>query len=274
MTDMEKLRNAQLYIAKEIRRICEKHAIRYFLDAGSMLGAVRHQGFIPWDDDMDIGMLDADYQKFLLVAPGELGEDFFLDNYDTNPENGLVFTKVRLKGTKYIENKANANAVHNEIFVDIFPYYYISDDEQTRKIEGFAMAVLAQAILSKAGYRVWKGDAWTKRLKFIPTDILGALCSQKTLRRWVDRLYHKHTGTGRVGIHDGSCYRYWFVPATYFDSFIRVQFENVEFPIPERYDAYLSTIYGKDYMTPPPPEKRITHQIQLLDLGRFAEGIR
>ena len=69
MTDSDKLRKAQLKIAKEIRRICEKHGICFFLDCGSMLGAVRHQGFIPWDDDMDIGVLDRDYQKFLRVAP-------------------------------------------------------------------------------------------------------------------------------------------------------------------------------------------------------------
>lgn len=269
MTDSDKLRKAQLKIAKEIRRICEKHGICFFLDCGSMLGAVRHQGFIPWDDDMDIGMLDGDYQKFLRVAPAELSEEFFLDNSATNPENGLVFSKIRLKGTRYIENKSNPQAVHSEIFVDIFPYYFISDRESARKLEGMAMAVLCQAILSKSGFKVWKGENRLKRLKFIPTDILGALVPMKTLRGWVDGLYHKHRDTGRVCIHSGSCYDYWFFPVELFDEMIEMPFEGILFPVPKRYDEFLRTAYGPDYMTPPPPEKRITHQIQLLDLGPF-----
>lgn len=81
--DVVKLRHAQLMIAREIKRICEKNNISYFLDSGSMLGAVRHNGFIPWDDDMDIGMCYDDYAKFVAIAPIELGEQFFLDNYET-----------------------------------------------------------------------------------------------------------------------------------------------------------------------------------------------
>ena len=269
MTDIDKLRKAQLDIAGEIKRICDKHGIRYFLDSGSMLGAVRHQGYIPWDDDMDVGMLDGDYQRFLQVAPGELSEAYFLDNYDTNPENGLVFSKIRLKGTRYIENKGNPNAVHSEIFVDIFPYYFISDNELTRRLEALQMKALTKGILSKAGYKVWKGDGWSKRLKFIPTDILGWLLPMKTLRGWVDWLYHRHKDTARVCIHAGSCYGYWFFPVEMFDELIEVPFEGRMFPIPKRYDEFLRRAYGTDYMTPPPPEKRVTHQIQLLDLGPY-----
>ena len=102
-----KLRRAQLMIAKEIKRICDLNNINYFLDSGSMLGAVRHSGFIPWDDDMDIGMCCDDYEKFISIAPKELDNRFFLDNYETNKSNPLVFSKVRLKGTTYIENIGN-----------------------------------------------------------------------------------------------------------------------------------------------------------------------
>jgi lipopolysaccharide cholinephosphotransferase len=262
------LRKAQLYIANEIKRICDLHQIKYFLDCGSMLGAIRHQGFIPWDDDMDIGMLKSEYNRFLEIAPSELGDDFFLDNYQTNPDNALVFSKVRLKGTKYIEAKGCEHSKHNEVFVDIFPYYFISDNERERKWEAVIMAGLSQAILSKSGHRIWKGEPFTKRLKCIPTDLIGACCSKKKMHEWINKLYYKHTETARVCIHAGSCYSYWFFPRTVFSEYINIQFEGNTFKIPKQYDTYLSTVYG-NYMEIPPENKRITHRILELDMGPY-----
>lgn len=264
----DQLRKAQLYIAKEIKRICEANDINYFLDCGSMLGAVRHQGFIPWDDDMDIGMRKEDYNRFLEIAQKELNHELFLDNYSTNPNNALVFTKVRLRGTRYIEAKGNADTVHNEIFVDVFPYYNISDDENKRKIEGILMSILSQAIMSKSGYKVWKGEKISKRIKFLPTDMLGKVLTKKAMHRWIDQLFNKNTDSKRVCIHSGSCYDYWFFPKEIFDEYIDTQFEETTFRIPRQYDIYLSTVYG-DYMTMPPIEKRITHNIETLDLGVY-----
>ena len=264
------LRKAQLYITDEIKRICEKHNIQYFLDCGTLIGAIRHKGFIPWDDDIDIGMLRKEYEKFINIAPMELKDEFFIDNYLTNPENALMFTKVRLKGTKYIEAKGNSDAKYNEIFVDVFPYYAISDDASERKREGLQMGVLAQAILSKAGCKVWKGEGTLKRLKFIPTDLIGKCCTKEFLRRKVNNLYNKHSETKLVCIHDGlkSSYLHWYIPKEYLLEFTEAQFEGLRFPIPKHYHEHLTIIYG-DYMTIPPVDKQITHMIQCLDLGNY-----
>ena len=264
--DIIKLRRAQLMIAKEIKRICEKFNINYFLDSGSMLGAVRHGGFIPWDDDMDIGMCYDDYAKFIDVASTELDEKFFLDNYETNTKNPYVFSKIRLKGTTYIESIGNENFEHNEIFVDVFPYYYISDNKVERKVEGIQMAFLAQAIMSKSGYKVWKGKGLKKRLKFLPTDIAGKVCTTHFLRERVSHLYSKHSNTKMMGIQAGSCYNYWFFPERVLRKTTKHIFEGAMFNIPEKYDYFLRVAYG-DYMKLPPESERVTHQIKRLDFG-------
>ena len=268
MNKREQLRKAQIYIANEVKRICNNHKINYFLDCGSMLGAVRHHGFIPWDDDMDIGMIRDDYIRFLKVASTDLRPDFFIDNYSTNEDNALVFSKIRLRGTKYIETKGNPNALHNEIFVDIFPYYYISDNDFIRKIEGGLMAILSQSIMSKSGYKVWLGDNVLKRLKFLPTDIIGKLLSKKRMHYFIDLLFWKHDETARLCIHSGSCYDYWFFPKKVLTELIEVDFEGELFMIPKHYEEYLSTVYG-DFMTPPPQDRQINHLIQHLDLGNY-----
>lgn len=265
-----KLRKAQLMIAKEVKRICEKYNIKYFLDAGSMLGAVRHGGFIPWDDDLDIGMLKSDYERFLEVAQEELGDAYFVDNYTTNEENPLVFTKIRLVGTKYIENKANNAAKHQEIFVDIFPYYHISDDSNVRKREAFVMRLLIQMLLIKGEYKVWKGESKFKVLKFLPIRILAIFFKKQYLKLKIESLYNRYNETEYVCVHDGTSYSYWHIPKYIFYNFVDTKFENEIFRIPKEYDKFLKIAYG-NYMVLPPEQKRITHQIIRLDMGKYLE---
>ena len=102
--------------------ICRKENISYSLHGGTLLGAVRENGFIPWDDDMDIGMLRADYEKFLNVAKEKLNKKYFLQTWDTDEKFALPFAKIRLNGTKYIEHNSKNVDIHNGIYIDIFPY--------------------------------------------------------------------------------------------------------------------------------------------------------
>ena len=84
--------------------ICEKYHLRYFVAFGTLLGTVRHKGFIPWDDDIDVGMPREDYERFLQIAQKECGEEYFLQTVDTDPEYHLYFAKLRMNRTRFVEN--------------------------------------------------------------------------------------------------------------------------------------------------------------------------
>ena len=113
----------QLSILEEMDRICQKHHLTYWLDGGTLLGAVRHGGFIPWDDDIDIGMPLADMQKFIEVAPDELSEGLFLQTPQSDPSSKEPIIKVRDLNSLYVEFGDNFNADYQKgLFVDIFPF--------------------------------------------------------------------------------------------------------------------------------------------------------
>lgn len=261
------LKKAQLKIAKEIKRICDKHNINYFLDAGSLLGAIRHQGFIPWDDDMDIGMLDKDYEKFIKIAPQELGEEFFLDNYELDKDCNIVFSKVRLKNTLFREKLGPTNAKHKEIFVDIFSYFPRPENKFKRNIQSTKLRILSQVFMAQSGFKLWENKSGIYKLKYVPIILLSKTSKKDKTYQKINKICKECKDTRIIGVHDGMTYHYWFYDRKYLDNFTQAKFENEYFKIPEKYHEILSIVYGDDYMELPPQEKRVNHEILELDLG-------
>lgn len=260
---LRKVQLVQLEIAKEVRRVCQENGIRYFLCCGTLIGAIRHKGFIPWDDDLDFGMLREEYEKFCRVAPQALGEDYYFQNWYTEPNCALPFGKVMKRHTLYLESKKTGNLQENGIYIDIFPFDYIPDDMNARMAHTNRLMQLFRTKLMKCGYRPWmECDKinWKKRIGYLFYQGKAMFADSGELTRRFDALAKAPGKTGVLTRQDGISNRE-FYNAEWFSEFIEVPFEDDQFVIPKAYDAILAAQYG-DYMQPPPENERENrHQI-------------
>lgn len=133
MDEKHRLQGVILIIAREIDRICRDNNIKYFMDGGTQLGAVRHNGFIPWDDDFDIGMRRSEFERFVDVCRISLdSKQFYLETVE-DEGYGFSFAKIHLNNTEIVEDFSKNAKAHHGIFVDIFPYDNIPDASLNRK---------------------------------------------------------------------------------------------------------------------------------------------
>src|SRR5690554_5979187 len=144
---LAKVHKVQLEIANEVKRICEKNNIKYFMIAGTLLGAVRHRGFIPWDDDLDIGMLRNDYKRFIELAAKELNDTYYLETWYTSSGYGMPFAKIRKNDTRYIEKSSKDVKCHPGIFIDIFPFDNVPNNKVLRLINEYWLKFYQYLIL-------------------------------------------------------------------------------------------------------------------------------
>ena len=121
---IKRIQSREMELFRAFISVCEKLELPYFLNAGTMLGAVRHNGFIPWDDDIDVAMLRSDYEIFLSRAQELLPENMFLQTIDTDPEYLHNFAKIRHNETTFIESSVKSRHIHHGLYLDIFPLDY------------------------------------------------------------------------------------------------------------------------------------------------------
>lgn len=150
------LLHTELYnILGEIIRVCKKYDISYFVIGGTAIGALYDQAILPWDDDIDIGMLRKDYNRFLEVAPKELSNAYFLSWIGTDPHTPYYFAKVKKNNTVFIEKMFREVPMHPGIFVDIFPFDRIPDNKFLRKIHHKICSFLNCCLVGKEVW-IWK----------------------------------------------------------------------------------------------------------------------
>ena len=263
MTEIQQIERNMLAVFVDI---CRELGLRYYLVCGSALGAVKYGGFIPWDDDIDVAMPRPDYERFLEKAPARLPEHLFLQNYRTDPEFPHIYSKLRHCGTTCIEENTRHLAIHQGIFLDIFP------------LDGYPKGKLAQLGLEL-------GKKWYQHLlntAFAPPENRRSLAEYR-----VKRLlgFHRHTAvfaarleglltnfpteTAEVWCNHGN----WQGtadrgPKDWFGAGTEGTFEGLTVTLPTDWDAYLTRKYGDYRREPPRNQQKSHHNFAILDPER------
>jgi lipopolysaccharide cholinephosphotransferase len=261
--DLAPLRRAQLVMLRLLRhhdRICREHGLRYWLEAGTLLGAVRHGGFIPWDDDLDVAMPRPDFERYRAVAAAGLPGDVVLCDYLRDARHLWPFLKLRDRRSRLLETGgALINGGETGIFLDVFPVDLVDPARfgarQLRRRQRWF------ALLMKAVAREHHG------LLAPPQRLLLRLLGGRAAVRRLELSGLPADWEGRSGVLSSvflkyACPRLFFRPEEIFP-LREIAFEDVRSFAPREAHEYLRRMFGDDYMTPPPPAQRLTHYASL-----------
>jgi lipopolysaccharide cholinephosphotransferase len=258
--ELRKLQLTELDILIEVIKICKQHNITYFLWGGTALGAERHQGFIPWDDDLDIVMLRTDYNRFLQIAPKLLPGDLFLQTHETDRETPFYFAKVRKNNTIFLENYVKNKKMHHGIYIDILVLDNVPEDAKKRNAFIRKNRLMTQLYLAKYIYKTFnpKNNFFKKGIRII-LHILLIPISAEYLYKKLDQFVQKYNdfNTGYLkssGIDNSEIFQ-----VSDFAGTKDVKFESIIAAVPIENHRILTYRYG-DYMKIPPVEKRYNHR--------------
>ena len=254
----EEIKKMQLEMLEYIQKICKEHNINYYASGGTLLGAVRHSGYIPWDDDIDIFVLYKDYKQLIDILVNDDKYDVVLPEKTNNVKN--LFAKLCYKNT-IIKEKVYKNVCEVGVFLDIFPLYNMPDDDKEREkyvskicsaVKRYNLSIPRSTENKKSFFRKmliimyitihpnWKKQRW---------EILKL--AEKYQNCNTEYIGYPMSVYGKRDVYKSALFR---------DS-IKMKFENLDIECPIGYDEYLKSLYG-DYMKLPPVEKRINHSLE------------
>lgn len=265
--DLRELQLLEYEMLKDIAKLCDDNEIVYFLTSGTLLGAARHSGFIPWDDDIDICMDVNNYKKFLKIASKVLPEKYFLQNYQTDPKVGIRWSKIRVNGTTSMERNLTNYDIHYGVCMDIFVMSGIAEIGIQRIVQRWAikwMSILLEKyyisaaklpISNKLAF-VYKIVPEPIRIKLIKSlEGLSLISTEKT-RYCYNTFYTDLDAEGT-----------WKMPSEFCKSSerIKMKFEDEYFWVPKEYVKCLEIMYG-NWKELPPISERSGHGDIIVDL--------
>jgi len=262
--NISKLHAVDLEIVKEVVEICNDNNLLYYMIGGTMLGAIRHKGFIPWDDDIDLGMPREDYEKFLNLAPLKLSSHLKLVNYHTDSTNQYYITRIGDTNTKVVETRIANDSKYTHISIDLFPLDGSPNNTILRKL--YYLKVMYHRAIMSLCYKDSidpdrKRTRKEKLLLFIMTKIpIEKMFNPNKVKNKIDRIMRKQKveKSNLIGCLMGAYRTREMVSKSIYGEGAFYQFENITLRGPQYYDAFLKHIYG-DYMKLPPLESRKTH---------------
>lgn len=262
--DLRQLQLAELEVLIEFDRICRKHDLKYQLAYGTLIGAIRHKGFIPWDDDIDVLMLRKDYNKFMKICKEELNSAYFLQTFETDPKYIHAFARIRKNGTLAVQRVWAEVDMHHGVFIDVFPLDNILPDTLFGRLQVSTCLLIRKLKI----YKLKKSKCFNSKkayktaVKLLIHYMLKPV-SMKNLNRVENMISGLFNGKdtqfvsvltlGDKGVEHRSRQS-----RSEFTMLEEVEFEGRNFFAPRFYDMILTRIYG-DYMSMPPEEDRIPH---------------
>ena len=258
------VQKVQLEILIELDRICKKYNIKYQLFSGTLLGAVRHKGFIPWDDDIDVCLLREDYNKLLEICDSELDSKYFLQNYNTDKNCILQFSKLRKNNTIFRSESYKDSNIHQGIFIDIFPMDNIETNTMLGRLHPKLFNFMFIITTSMDKSKCYNAKTPLRRFirlgihyisKILPKNSIDKLATKVAcMFNSRDTKYIAHLTNG---VSKGRIEKFIREKSTFYDT-IDWEFEGHKFPIPRNYHEVLTKHY-EDYMELPPMDKRYPH---------------
>jgi lipopolysaccharide cholinephosphotransferase len=253
---LRELQLIQLECLIEADRVCRKHGIEYSIDGGTLLGAVRHKGFIPWDDDIDVIMSRSEYERFFEICRKELDTTrFFLQEHRTDSYYRVAFPRLKRKGTIYIRAGQEGSKQHNGVQIDISVLDNMPGGYLAKRLHRGLAFFFRKILWSRTGKAVSKSsivrmayallDIFPAKLAFWGFDALARRCNRRPSK--LVRHYGMTYPNPKINGYG--------IPADLLDSFAELEFEGYKFKSIAAYDRYLTLLYG-DYMEMPPEDER------------------
>lgn len=263
--DLRQLHDVLLEMMCRFDTLCREHDIQYFLGGGTLLGAIRHGGFIPWDDDVDLMMTRENYDKLCTLPVEAFPKGWFLQTYQTDPHYHGDMAKIRLDGTVYsTEFSSRFPQMHQGIFIDIFAHDRTAKSKKMQKLHIFCTTLVRSMVFHKWEETPMQFYGKHKVFCALATGLIRILPMRflEWLREWIYRWYEKSNSEyfyDGMGMH----LQHGAFPAQLLDKAVYRKFEGKQFPVPENFDAYLTFSYG-DYRKMPAEEDRRLHSIARL----------